>query len=122
MYWKRTVFRPRLFGHCIPVGSTTFLTYSLSVAIFVTITVLTVLFVLVKPRMFSTPRETGFSIITDYFGAILFASFLRKLPAPKENASLASGPASANIASQAIKLATLSTRILPLELVFWRAT
>jgi hypothetical protein len=101
-----------------------FLTHSLSAAIFAAITVLTALAVFIKPEMLGTTRKTGlYWLLSIVLGAVLFAPFLAQaVPAYiKENSTLAAlFGYSANIdvaASEAIKSATLSTRVLPLELV-----
>ena len=106
---------PFLVSTSILAGSI-FLTHSLSAAVYVAITVVTVLFVLVSPKLFGTTRKTGlYWLLPIALGAIIFSPFIiQAVPAYlQNNASLAADTTS----SDAIKLATVATRVLPLELV-----
>jgi hypothetical protein len=92
-----------------------FLTHSLSAAMYVAITVLVVLFVVVKPKLLGTTAKTGlYWLLPIVLGAIIFSPFLiQAVPVFLSNNSTLTD----NIATSAIKMATLSTRELPLELV-----
>jgi hypothetical protein len=106
---------PFLVSTSILAGSI-FLTHSLSAAVYVAITFVTVLFVLVRPKVFGTTRKTGlYWLLPIVLGAILFSPFIiQAVPAYlQNNASLAADTTS----SDAIKLATVGTRVLSLELV-----
>ncbi len=106
---------PFLVSTSILAGSI-FLTHSLSAAIFVGVTVLTVLFVLVSPKTFSTSRKTGlYWLLPILFGVILVSPFLvNAVPAYLQENSSAPGVQGVSDITSAI----LSTRILPWYLVF----
>jgi hypothetical protein len=99
--------------------STIFLTHSLSAAIFVSITVLIVLFIFAKPKLFGTNRKTGFFwLLPIVLGAVLILPFIiQAVPAYLNSNSYLDRNASDPVSSNAIKLATIATRMLPLELV-----
>jgi hypothetical protein len=105
---------PFLAATSIFAGSI-FLTHSLSVAMYVAITVLVVLFVVVKPKLLGTTPKTGlYWLLPIVIGAILFSPFLiQAVPAYLSNNSTLADDAATN----AIRMATLSTRMLPIELV-----
>lgn len=92
-----------------------FLTHSLSAAMYVAITVLVALFVVVKPKLFGTTQKTMlYWLLPIVLGAIIFSPFLMQaVPAFLSNNSTLAD----DLATKAIKMATLSTRVLPLELV-----
>jgi hypothetical protein len=98
------------------LASSIFLTHSLSAAIFVGVTVLTVLFVLVSPKTFGTTRKTGFYwLLPIVLGVILVSPFLASaVPTYLHDNSSAPGVSGVNDINSAI----LSTRILPLEWVY----
>lgn len=106
---------PFLVSTSILAGSI-FLTHSLSAAIFVGVTVLTVLFVLVSPKTFGTSRKTGFYwLLPIVLGVILVSPFLASaVPTYLHDNSSAPGVSGVNDINSAI----LSTRILPLEWVY----
>ena len=92
-----------------------FLTHSLSAAVFGAMTVFVVLLVMVSPKSFgSTRKNMLYWILPIILGVILVSPFLvNAVPAYfSQNASLADTAGSSDITS-----ATLSTRILPLEIV-----
>ncbi len=105
---------PFLVSTSILAGSI-FLTHSLSAAIFVGVTVLTVLIVLVSPKTFGTQRKTGFYwLLPIVIGVILVSPFLAiAVPTYLHDNSSAPGVSGVNDINSAI----LSTRILPLEWV-----
>jgi hypothetical protein len=105
---------PFLVSTSILAGSI-FLTHSLSAAIFVSVTVITVFFVLVSPRTFDTSRKTSlYWLVPIVLGVILVSPFLMEaVPTYLSDNSSALGVQGANDINSAI----LSTRILPLELV-----
>ena len=105
---------PFLVSTSILAGSI-FLTHSLSAAIFVGVTVLTVLLVLVSPKTFGTQRKTGLNwLLPVVLGVILVSPFLASaIPTYFHDNSSAPGVSGVND----INLAILSTRILPLEWV-----
>ena len=112
---KRSIFlSPFLVSTSILAGSI-FLTHSLSAAIFVGVTSLTVLFVLVSPKTFGTPRKTGlYWLLPIVVGAVLVSPFLvNAVPTYLHGNSSAPGVQGVNDINSAI----LSTRILPLEWV-----
>ena len=116
LYLQRDRFSkaPFLAATSILAGSI-FLTHSLSAAIFVGITFLTVLFVLIRPKRFGTTRKKGvYWILPIVLGAILVAPFvIEAVPVYlNNNSTLATDQASA-----AIEEATIGTRVLPLWLV-----
>jgi hypothetical protein len=106
---------PFLVSTSILTGSI-FLTHSLSAAIFVGVTVLTVLFVLVSPKTFGATRKTGFYwLLPIVLGVILVSPFLASaVPTYLHDNSSAPGVSGVNDINSAI----LSTRILPLEWVY----
>ena len=117
LYLKKDRFSitPFLVSTSILAGSI-FLTHSLSAAIYVAVTMLIVLFVLIKPEFFSTTRKNAlYWLLPIVFGIILFSPFIfQAIPAYlNSSASLSADQTS----SDAIKLATVVTRTLPLELV-----
>ena len=111
---NRFSLTPFLVSTSILAGSI-FLTHSLSAALYVGITVLMTLFVLIKPETFATTRKTVlYWLLPIFFGAILFFPFLiQAVPAYLQNSSSLADSTS----STAIKLATIATQRLPLELV-----
>lgn len=111
---NRFSLKPFLVSTSILAGSI-FLTHSLSAALYVGITVLIALFVLIKPDVFATTRKTAlYWLLPIFFGAILFFPFLiQAVPAYLQNSSSLADSTS----STAIKLATIATQRLPLELV-----
>lgn len=113
LYLQRARFSlaPFLVATSVLAGSI-FLTHSLSAGIFVSITAVTVLFLLVSPKTFGVPRKTGlYWLLPLILGAIIVSPFLMEaLPAYLLNNSTLTGiPES--------RLALLSTRVLPLELI-----
>jgi len=92
-----------------------FLTHSLSAAMYVAITVLVALVVVVKPKLLGTTAKTGlYWLLPIVLGAIIVSPFLMQaVPAFLSNNSTLAD----DLATKAIKMATLSTRVLPLELV-----
>jgi hypothetical protein len=105
---------PYLVSTSILAGSI-FLTHSLSAAIFVGVTALTVLFVLISPKTFGTQRKIGlYWLLPIIMGVILVSPFLASaVPTYFQDNSSAPGVSGVND----INLAILSTRILPLEWV-----
>ncbi len=105
---------PFLVSTSILVGSI-FLTHSLSAAIFVGITFLVVLFILVAPKTLGTTRKMSLYWLAPIFlGIALVSPFIAKaVPAYLSDNSTFNVSAG----TDAINSATLSTRILPLELV-----
>jgi hypothetical protein len=105
---------PFLFSTSILVGSM-FLTHSLSAAIFVAITVLTVLFVVISPKTFGTSRITGvYWLVPLVLGVAFVSPFLvNAVPAYLSQNSSAMGVQGVSDINSAV----LSTRILPLEQV-----
>jgi hypothetical protein len=116
LYLQRDRFSkvPFLVSTSILAGSI-FLTHSLSAAIFVGVTVITVFLVLVSPRTFGTSRKTGlYWLLPIVLGVILVSPFLMEaVPTYLSDNSSAPGAQGVNDINSAI----LSTRILPLELV-----
>ena len=92
-----------------------FLTHSLSAAIFVGVTALTVLFVFVSPKTFQTTRKTGlYWLLAIILGITSVSPFLAEaLPAYLHDNSSAPGVQGVSDINSAI----LSTRILSLTLV-----
>jgi hypothetical protein len=111
---KRFSSVPFFVSTSILVGSI-FLTHSLSAALYVGITVIMVLFVLFKPKLFATTRKDSlYWLFPIFFGALLFAPFLiQAVPAYLQNSSSLADSDS----STSIKLATIATQRLPLDLV-----
>jgi hypothetical protein len=111
---NRFSLTPFLISTSILVGSI-FLTHSLSAAIFVGVTLLTVLFVMVAPNTFGASRKTGiYWLIPMVAGAILVAPFvINAIPTYMHGNSSSPGVQGVNDINSAI----LSTRILPLEWV-----
>jgi hypothetical protein len=116
LYLQRDRFSkvPFLVSTSILAGSI-FLTHSLSAAIFVGVTVVTVFFLLVSPRTFGASRKTGlYWLLPIVLGVLLVSPFLMEaVPTYLSDNSSAPGVQGANDINSAI----LSTRILPLELV-----
>jgi hypothetical protein len=106
---------PFLVSSSLLAGSI-FLTHSLSAAIFVGVTVITVLFMLVSPKTFGTSRKAGlYWLLPIIFGVILVSPFLMNaVPAYLQENSSAPGVQGVSDITSAI----LSTRILPWYLVF----
>jgi hypothetical protein len=106
---------PFLVSTSILAGSI-FLTHSLSAAIFAGVTILTALLVLIAPKKFSTSRKTGlYWILPLVIGVVLVFPFLMQA-VPTYLSDNASAPGVQGVND--ITFATLSTRILPLQLVF----
>jgi len=105
---------PFLVSTSILAGSI-FLTHSLSAAIFVGVTFITVLCVFIAPKNFSTPRKTVlYWILPIIVGVILVLPFLlNAVPTYLSDNSSAPGVQGVSDITSAI----LSTRILPLEMV-----
>jgi len=105
---------PFLVSTSILAGSI-FLTHSLSAAIFVGVTLVTVLLVLVAPKTFGAPRKTGiYWLMPLVAGAVLVSPFLiNAVPTYLHGNSSAPGVQGVGDINSAI----LSTRILPLEWV-----
>ena len=105
---------PFLVSTSILAGSI-FLTHSLSAAIFVGVTLLTVLLVLIAPNTFGASRKTGiYWLIPLVAGAVLVSPFLvNAVPTYLHGNSSAPGVQGVGDINSAI----LSTRILPLEWV-----
>jgi hypothetical protein len=105
---------PFLVSTSILAGSI-FLTHSLSAAILVGITVLTVLFVVISPKTFGTSRKTGlYWLVPLILGVALVSPFLiNAVPAYLSQNSSALGVQGVSDINSAV----LSTRILPLEQV-----
>ena len=105
---------PFLVSTSILAGSI-FLTHSLSAAIFIGVTFITVLFVLIAPKKFGTSRKTVlYWLLPIVIGVILVLPFLMEaVPTYLSDNSSAPGVQGVNDINSAI----LSTRILPLELV-----
>lgn len=100
------------------LAATIFFTHSLSATIFVAITTIIALFVVLKPKALGSTRKTGlYWLMPLLFGAILIAPFLIQAVPAYLNNNTTLDNTSNDIAANAIKLATLSTRVLPLELV-----
>ena len=116
LYLQRERFSraPFLVATSILAGSI-FLTHSLSAAIFVIVTVLTVLFVLVSPKTFGASRKNVlYWLLPIIFGAVLVSAFLMNaVPAYLTQNSSTPGVQGVSDITSAI----LSTRILPLTLV-----
>ena len=106
---------PFLVSTSILAGSI-FLTHSLSAAIFVGVTFITVFFVLVSPKKFGATRKTGlYWLLPIVLGAILVLPFLlNAVPTYLQDNSSAPGVQGVSDITSAI----LTTRILPLEFVF----
>jgi hypothetical protein len=105
---------PFLVSTSILAGSI-FLTHSLSAAIFVGVTLLTVLFVFISPKTFGTSRKTGlYWLLPLVIGVIIVSPFLVQA-VPTYLSDNSSAPNVPGV--QDINSAILSTRILPLELV-----
>ena len=115
LHKDRFSLTPFLVSTSILAGSI-FLTHSLSAAVYVAITVVTVLFVLVRPKLFGTTRKTGlYWLLPIVLGAILFSPFIiQAVPAYLNNSSSLSSDLTS---SNAIKLATVASRVLSLDLV-----
>jgi len=106
---------PFLVSTSILAGSI-FLTHSLSAAIFVGVTFITVLFVFISPKKFDTSRKTGlYWLLPIILGAILVLPFLLNA-VPTYLADNSSAPGVQGVSD--ITSAILTTRILPLEFVF----
>jgi hypothetical protein len=105
---------PFLVSTSILAGSI-FLTHSLSAAIFVGVTFITVLCIFVAPKTFRTPRKTVlYWILPIVLGVILVLPFLlNAIPTYLSDNSSAPGVQGVSDITSAI----LSTRILPLEMV-----
>jgi len=97
------------------LAASIFLTHSLSAAIFVGVTLVTVLLVLVAPNTFGAPRKTGiYWLIPLVVGAVIVSPFLiNAVPTYLHGNSSAPGVQGVGDINSAI----LSTRILPLEWV-----
>jgi hypothetical protein len=95
--------------------SSIFLTHSLSSAIFIGATFITVLFVFISPKTFGISRKTGlYWLLPIVIGVILVLPFLMEaVPTYLSDNSSAPGVSGVNDITSAI----LSTRILPLEFV-----
>ena len=107
----RFTLTPFLISTSILVGSI-YLTHSLSAAVFIAITIATILPVLVFPKTFKTSRiHAFFWLIPLVLGAVLVAPFLvNAIPAYlSANSSF--------VDVSAINSALLSTRVLPLTLI-----
>ena len=105
---------PFLVSTSILVGSI-FLTHSLSAGIFVGVTFVTVLFVLVSPKTFSTSRKTALYWLSPLIiGGVLVSPFLAQA-VPTYLLDNSSAPGVQGVSD--ITSAILSTRILPLEMV-----
>ena len=102
---------PFLVTTSILAGSI-FLTHSLSTGIYVSVTVVTVLFVIVSPKTFGASRkDVLYWLLPIFLGAVLVSPFLiNAVPAYLGANSTFTGV-------NDIRLALLSTRVLPLELV-----
>ena len=102
---------PFLLSTSILVGSI-FLTHSLSAAVFVSITVGTVLCVMVSPKTFGTSRKhVLYWLLPIFGGAVLVSPFLASaVPAYFDANSTFTGVTD-------IQQALLSTRVLPLDIV-----
>jgi hypothetical protein len=106
---------PFLVSTSILAGSI-FLTHSLSAAIFVGVTFITVLFVFIYPKKFGASRKTGlYWLLPIILGAILVLPFLLNA-VPTYLADNSSAPGVQGVSD--ITSAILTTRILPLEFVF----
>jgi hypothetical protein len=102
---------PFLVSTSILVGSI-FLTHSLSAAVFVGITVGTVLCVMISPKTFGTSRKNVFYWLLPIFGgAVLVSPFLASAVPAYLNAN------SSFTAVTEIDRALLATRVLPLDIV-----
>jgi hypothetical protein len=117
LYLKKDRFSltPFLVSTSILAGSI-FLTHSLSAAIFVGVTFITVLFVFVSPKKFGASRKTGlYWLLPIVLGASLVLPFLlNAVPTYLQDNSSAPGVQGVSDITSAI----FSTRILPLEFVF----
>jgi hypothetical protein len=113
LYLQRDRFSltPFLASTSILVGSI-FLTHSLSAAVFVSITVGTVLCVMVSPKTFGTSRKhVLYWLLPIFGGAVLVSPFLASaVPAYFDANSTFTGVTD-------IQQALLSTRVLPLDIV-----
>ena len=106
---------PFLVSTSILAGSI-FLTHSLSAAIFVGVTFITVLLVFISPKKFGTTRKTGlYWLLPIVLGVILVLPFLLNA-VPTYLADNSSAPGVQGVSD--ITSAILTTRILPLEFVF----
>ncbi len=107
----RFTLTPFLVSTSIIVGSI-YLTHSLSAAIFIAITVATVLLVMISPKTFDTSRKKVFYwLLPLVLGAVLVAPFLvSAVPAYLHSNS-------SFVDISAINSAILSTRVLPLTLI-----
>jgi hypothetical protein len=107
----RFTLTPFLASTSILVGSI-YLTHSLSAAVFVAITLATVLVVMILPKTFDTSRKHVFTwLLSLAFGAVLVAPFLiNAVPA------YLSANSSFTVVT-AINSALLSTRVLPLTTI-----
>jgi len=106
---------PFLVSTSILAGSI-FLTHSLSAAIFVGITFITVFFVFISPKKFGASRKTGlYWMLPIVLGAILVLPFLLNA-VPTYLADNSSAPGVQGVSD--ITSAIITTRILPLEFVF----
>jgi hypothetical protein len=110
----RFTLTPFLVSTSILAG-TIFLTHSLSAAIFIGVTFLTVLLILISPQKFGAERKTClYWLLPLAIGAILVVPFLiQAIPTYLNDNSSAPGVSGV----QDINSAILSTRILPLEFV-----
>jgi hypothetical protein len=97
------------------IAGSIFLTHSLSAAIFIGVTFLTVLLVFVSPKKFGTTRKTGlYWLLPIFIGILLVSPFLlNAVPAYLQDNSSAPGVKGVNDINSAI----LSTRILSLQIV-----
>ena len=107
----RFTLTPFLVSTSILVASL-YLTHSLSAAVFIAITVATVLLVMISPKTFDASRKQVFTwLLPLVFGAVLVAPFLvSAVPAYLHSNS-------SFIGISAINSAILSTRVLPLTLI-----
>ena len=107
----RFTLTPFLVSTSILVGSI-YLTHSLSAAVFIAITVATVLPVMISPKTFDVSRKQIFTwLLPLVFGAVLVVPFLvSAVPAYLHSNS-------SFIGISAINSAILSTRVLPLTLI-----
>jgi hypothetical protein len=106
---------PFLVSTSILAGSI-FFTHSLSAAIFIGVTFITVFFVLISPKKFGASRKTGlYWLMSIVLGAVLVLPFLvNAVPTYLHDNSSAPGVQGVSDITSAI----LTTRILPLEFVF----
>jgi hypothetical protein len=117
LYMQRERFSkvPFLVTSSILAGST-FLTHSLSAAVFVALIFVSAFFVFIMPKRLGATRKTGFYwLLPIVFGAILVSPFIiQAVPVYlAHNSSLATNPSSPNT----IDLATISTQTWPIELL-----